>query len=97
MSQTFRLTEILDIARRDGKVSVEGLAGHFGVTLQTIRRDLTELSDQGRLERVHGGAVLRWSDRRSPEAQFFPLATNSLLMHPQGMFLYQDATPTVFN
>lgn len=59
MSQTFRLTEILDIARRDGKVSVEGLAGHFDVTLQTIRRDLTELSDQGRLERVHGGAVLQ--------------------------------------
>ena len=58
MSQTFRLPEILDIARRDGKVSVEGLARHFNVTLQTIRRDLTVLSDQGRLERVHGGAVL---------------------------------------
>lgn len=59
MSQTFRLAEILDIARRDGKVSVERLADHFDVTLQTIRRDLTELSEQGRLERVHGGAVVR--------------------------------------
>ncbi|CAN0590694.1 unnamed protein product, partial [Ectocarpus sp. 12 AP-2014] len=28
------------------------------VTLQTIRRDLTNLADLGRLERVHGGAVL---------------------------------------
>jgi DeoR family glycerol-3-phosphate regulon repressor len=58
MSQTFRHPEILEIARREGKVTVDGLAGHFGVTLQTIRRDLTDLADAGRLERVHGGAVL---------------------------------------
>ncbi|WGW05019.1 DeoR/GlpR family DNA-binding transcription regulator [Tropicibacter oceani] len=58
MSQTFRHPEILEIARRQGKVTVEGLAGHFGVTLQTIRRDLTELGEAGKLERVHGGAVL---------------------------------------
>lgn len=58
MSQTFRLPEIIEIARRDGKVTVDGLASHFDVTLQTIRRDLTELAEAGRLERVHGGAVL---------------------------------------
>lgn len=58
MSQNFRHPEILDMARRDGKVTVEGLAGYFGVTLQTIRRDLSDLADAGRLERVHGGAVL---------------------------------------
>lgn len=58
MTQTIRYPEILDIARRDGKVTVEGLADHFGVTLQTIRRDLTDLAETGRLERVHGGAIL---------------------------------------
>jgi len=58
MSQTFRHPEILDIVRRDGKVSVETLAAHFGVTLQTIRRDLSDLAEAGKLERVHGGAVL---------------------------------------
>ena len=58
MSQTIRHPEILDIARRHGKVTVEGLADHFQVTLQTIRRDLTDLAEAGRLERVHGGAVL---------------------------------------
>lgn len=58
MSQALRTPEILDIALRDGKVTVEGLAKHFGVTLQTIRRDLAELADAGRLERVHGGAVM---------------------------------------
>lgn len=58
MSQTLRKPEIIQIARREGKVTVEGLVEHFGVTPQTIRRDLTELADDGRLERVHGGAIL---------------------------------------
>ncbi|MDW4547840.1 DeoR/GlpR family DNA-binding transcription regulator [Defluviimonas sp. D31] len=58
MSLSFRHSEILDIARREGKVTVEGLAEHFDVTLQTIRRDLTDLAEAGKLERVHGGAVL---------------------------------------
>lgn len=58
MSQTFRHPEILEIARAEGKVVVEDLAERFGVTVQTIRRDLTELADAGKLERVHGGAVL---------------------------------------
>ena len=58
MSQTIRHPEIIEIARKRGRVTVEGLAEHFGVTLQTIRRDLSDLAEAGRLERVHGGAVL---------------------------------------
>lgn len=59
MALSFRQNEILDIARAEGRVVVEDLAQRFDVTLQTIRRDLTELADQGHLDRVHGGAVLR--------------------------------------
>lgn len=58
MSQTFRHPEIIEIARTEGKVLVEDLAERFGVTVQTIRRDLTDLAEAGRLERVHGGAVM---------------------------------------
>jgi DeoR family glycerol-3-phosphate regulon repressor len=54
-----RHKEIMDIARESGRVLVEDLAGHFEVTPQTIRRDLTELCDQGLLARVHGGAILK--------------------------------------
>jgi DeoR family transcriptional regulator, glycerol-3-phosphate regulon repressor len=59
MALSFRQTEILDLARSDGRVIVEDLAHRFEVTLQTIRRDLTELADAGHLDRVHGGAVPR--------------------------------------
>ncbi|MEP5731287.1 MAG: DeoR/GlpR family DNA-binding transcription regulator [Sulfitobacter sp.] len=58
MVQTLRKPEIISIARREGKVTVDGLVDHFGVTPQTVRRDLTELAEAGQLERVHGGAVL---------------------------------------
>ena len=59
MALGFRQTKILDLARSDGRVIVEDLAQRFDVTLQTIRRDLTELADAGHLDRVHGGAVPR--------------------------------------
>lgn len=52
-----RQIDILDIARRDGRVDVENLATHFDVTPQTIRKDLNELCDLEKLQRVHGGAI----------------------------------------
>lgn len=52
-----RQMDIVDIARRDGRVNVETLAGSFNVTPQTIRKDLNELCDLEILHRVHGGAV----------------------------------------
>ena len=58
MAQLFRHPEILEIARQEGRVTVEDLAARFGVTVQTIRRDLADLAEAGRLARVHGGAVL---------------------------------------
>jgi DeoR/GlpR family transcriptional regulator of sugar metabolism len=40
-----------------GKISVVELAHKFEVTSATIRRDLTNLERQHKLQRVHGGAV----------------------------------------
>ncbi|WP_299896371.1 DeoR/GlpR family DNA-binding transcription regulator [uncultured Ruegeria sp.] len=75
MSLSFRQSDILEIASAEGRVTVDGLAERFGVTVQTIRRDLTELADAGKLDRVHGGAVLRsgvsnigYEDRRALNA-----------------------------
>lgn len=46
------------VARETGRVGVDELAGRFGVTPQTIRRDLNDLCDQRMLTRVHGGAMI---------------------------------------
>lgn len=76
MKLSFRQSDILEIARVEGRVVVENLADRFGVTVQTIRRDLSELADGGKLERVHGGAVLpsgvtnlHYEDRRALSAE----------------------------
>ncbi len=58
MALNYRLDEILSRARADGKVAAEDIARSFGVTVQTVRRDLNALCKQGLLTRVYGGAVL---------------------------------------
>ncbi|MEO0544441.1 MAG: DeoR/GlpR family DNA-binding transcription regulator [Pseudomonadota bacterium] len=56
---TLRKNDILALLREEGKATVDYLAERFGVTVQTVRRDLTELEQEGRVSRVHGGATLR--------------------------------------
>ncbi len=53
-----RHRQILDLLRQQGRVSVDSLTQALGVTAQTIRRDLNQLYECGRVQRVHGGAVL---------------------------------------
>lgn len=55
MTPNPRQAELLNEVRARGAVSVEALAERFGVTLQTVRRDVTLLADAGLLARFHGG------------------------------------------
>ncbi|RBP17581.1 DeoR family transcriptional regulator [Roseiarcus fermentans] len=57
-ASNYRQAEIVALLRQSGRVGVDELATHFGVTLQTIRRDLNELSEARALVRVHGGAMI---------------------------------------
>jgi len=58
MALTPRQADIVALARDTGRLDVDALAAHFGVTPQTIRKDLNELCEQGVLQRYHGGAML---------------------------------------
>src|SRR5471032_2858903 len=57
-ASNYRQSQIVVLLRQSGRVAVEDLAAHFGVTLQTIRRDLNEMSEAKLLVRVHGGAII---------------------------------------
>jgi len=48
---------ILERARAQGRVEVGALADSLGVTVETVRRDLTALERFGVVRRVHGGAI----------------------------------------
>lgn len=54
-----RRSEIMAQLERDGIVRVSHLVTTLGVSDMTIRRDLLTLHEQGALEKVHGGAVVR--------------------------------------
>ena len=45
------------MVEQNGKVTIEELLSVFDVSPQTARRDLSELADEGLVERVYGGAI----------------------------------------
>jgi DeoR family transcriptional regulator, fructose operon transcriptional repressor len=49
---------IIEWVNEEKRVSVATMAKKFSVTPETIRRDLTELEEQEKITRVHGGATL---------------------------------------
>ena len=53
-----RHRHIVSIVRERGYVTNEELAKTFGVTVQTVRRDVNKLADDGEIRRHHGGAGL---------------------------------------
>ena len=53
-----RHAQIVGLVRQRGFVTIEKLAQQFDVTVQTIRRDLTHLAEDGKVSRFHGGAGL---------------------------------------
>jgi DeoR/GlpR family transcriptional regulator of sugar metabolism len=53
-----RHREILRRLAESGRVLAAGLAREFGTSEDTIRRDLRDLAEAGRCERVYGGAIL---------------------------------------
>ncbi|WP_404448061.1 DeoR/GlpR family DNA-binding transcription regulator [Microbacterium marinum] len=59
MYATERQQLIAQLIASDGRVGVVELAERFGVTTETVRRDLAVLERGGILRRVHGGAVSR--------------------------------------
>lgn len=55
--QSQRQREIATLAIQHGRVEVADMAQRFGVTTETIRRDLSELQEHRLVRRVHGGAT----------------------------------------
>src|SRR5687767_695808 len=53
-----RHAQIVALVRQRGFVTNEDLSQRFGVTVQTIRRDLIVLAEAGQVSRFHGGAGL---------------------------------------
>ncbi len=53
-----RHAKLVEIVRKKERVSVEALAATLDTSRETIRRDLTELGKIGKIQKIHGGAIM---------------------------------------
>lgn len=89
-----------------GRVSVLDAAGDFGVSGETVRRDLAALERRGVARRVHGGAVARSSvqavelglrereARQSPQKRSIAVAALAFLPPVDGSLILDAGTST---
>ncbi len=80
-----RRHHILDLLTKNGRVTVDELAGSFATSTATIRNDLAALATIGALERTHGGALL------SRDGQDRPIALKRTLHHAEKVRIAKEA------
>ncbi len=94
---------ILDLLRRDGRVVAKTVSQDFGVSEDTIRRDLRDMAADGLLQRVHGGALPvspamadmseRW--RVAPDSKDAVARAAAMLVRPGQVVFLDGGTTTV--
>ena len=97
-----RHAEMLRLLAADRRVESAQLAAHFGVSAESIRKDLALLEGRGLLRRVHGGAVPAEPSRAEPNvadrdehaAEKDAIARTALRFVPDGASLLLDAGST---
>lgn len=62
-----RRSQIIDMITRQRTVTNTELMERFGISIETVRRDLDYLEEQGFLRKVYGGAVVKVSLNSEPE------------------------------
>ena len=93
---------IVQEVNENGRVTVTDLAERFGVSEDSIRRDLGILAEQGLLERVYGGAVSAQSlpdrniaKRTESTSEKHTIAAKAYEQIEDGSTIYLDVSTTV--
>jgi DeoR family transcriptional regulator of aga operon len=103
LSSFERQRELARLLERTGRLSVAQICEQFSISEATARRDLEALSEQGLLQRVHGGAVLvrqaapeepilRRSHEQEREKERIGRATAALIQDGETVFLGSGTT-----
>lgn len=98
-----RQRELTRLLERTGRLSVAQICGQFNISEATARRDLEALSEQGLLQRVHGGAILlrqaapeepilRRSHEQEDEKTLIGRASAALVQDGETVFLGSGTT-----
>lgn len=74
---------ILELLMKNKSISVKTLCDELEASEATIRRDLTVLESEGKLERTHGGAMLRYFSTIDQEEESFNQKESMLAIQKQ--------------
>ncbi len=96
-----RHLKIIELISKNGSVQVEELAKVLDVSLMTIRRDLEKLKQEGRIDRCHGGAIIKrevsYTEKRSLETkEKQKIAEQCAMLVRKGNVVYLDAGTTTY-
>ena len=67
MLQERRQNEVIQILQREKEIRISETSKLFGVSQNTIRRDVKELERMGLVRTVHGGAII---SKKFPTSDF---------------------------
>ena len=98
-----RQKQILSLLTKQGRLSVTDIVAQFSISMATARRDLESLAGQGKLQRVHGGAItveqappelpiLERESEQSDEKTRIGLAAANLIVDNETVFLGSGST-----
>lgn len=100
-----RRSAILAEIEARGFVTLEALADAFSVSMQTVRRDIIAMHEEGLIERFHGGAgakgrigfnrVEHRAKRLMNIREKQDIARQAVALLPQGSFIYLDVGTTL--
>lgn len=96
-----RQLKIIDLISKNGSVQVDELAKMLDVSLMTIRRDLEKMKQEGKIDRCHGGAIVKrevpYTEKRILETEGKHLiAEQSIRLIKKGQVIYLDAGTTTY-
>jgi len=105
LSAAERRSQIAQMVLENGKVFVSHLVDQFQITETSIRRDLSILENNGRLRRIHGGAIpIPGSSRTDSFAEKMNLHNKAKerigkvaanLIKPKDILLFDSGTTTL--
>jgi DeoR family transcriptional regulator of aga operon len=103
ISSVERQQKILQFILRSQRISITGVCENFSVSEATARRDLESLANEGKVQRVHGGAIaitqappeqpiLQRQDEQTDEKIRIGQAAASLVQDRETVFLGSGTT-----
>lgn len=96
-----RQLKIIELISKNGSVQVDELAKMLDVSLMTIRRDLEKMKQEGKIDRCHGGAIVKrevpYTEKRVLETEGkHRIAEQSVRLIKKGQVIYLDAGTTTY-